>query len=223
VWVEVLTMRSSRIAIALLLVGMVVADAGPAVARARKHVRRHRAAAAAVKPADVGPGGSAMTDRQRTDVVESLMANPVLAGRWANQRVRVLRVHLDESKDAPERRLVTATVMNYSRGRATRATLDLTSGEASEAPLRGRPQASPEEVAEAASIVGSDPAHVRLLGDGRRLGGGFIVDPPSGVESPDGSAHRFLQLHVLSPDRSRIEHVVTVDLTSGTIAAVQRF
>jgi hypothetical protein len=164
-----------------------------------------------------------MTDRQRTDVIESLMANPVLAARWANQRVRVLRVRFDESKDAPERRLAIATVMNYSRGGATRATLDLTSGEVSEAALRGRPQASPEELAEAASIVGSDPAHVRLLGGGQRLGGGFIVDPPPGVESHDGSAHRFLQLHVLSADRRRIEHVVTVDLTSGAIAASQRF
>jgi hypothetical protein len=221
--VEVLTMKPSGIAIPFLLVGMLVADAGPAVARARRHARRPRAAATTVEPADVGPGSPAMTDRQRTDVTESLMANPVLAARWANQRVRVLRVRFDESKDAPERRLATATVMNYSRGGATRATLDLASGEVSEAALRGRPQASPEELAEAASIVGSDPAHVRLLGGGQRLGGGFIVDPPPGVESHDGSPHRFLQLHVLSPDRRRIEHVVTVDLTSGAIAALQRF
>ena len=222
-WVEVLTMRPSGIAIPLLLVGMLITDTGPASARARRHARRPRAAATTVQQADVGPGSAAMTDRQRTDVIESMMANPVLATRWANQRVRVLRVCLDESKDAPARRLATATVMNYSRGRATRATLDLTNGEVSEAAVRGHPQASPEELADAASIVGSDPAHVRLLGGGRGLGGGFIVDPPPGVESHDGSAHRFLQLHVLSPDRRGIEHVVTVDLTSGTIAAVQRF
>ena len=100
-------------------------------------------------------------------------------------------------------------------GKATRFVIATETGAlVREQPLRGRPQASEEELEEARRIIQTNEEHKRLLQAGGVLEGGLIVDGPSGAPS----SHRFLQMQVLTADRRRIQRLVVVDLTTGTIA-----
>jgi hypothetical protein len=166
-----------------------------------------------------------LTQAEQSRIVESLFANPRLSTTFRQQRVRALSVKaLPVNKDAgasSTRRIATVVVFNYTEGRASRFLVDAESGELlSEETLRGRPQASPEEKQEAAEIIRRSDELRRLLREDTQLEGGFIVDDPRRGRN---TRNRFIQFHILSPDRQRILRLVVVDLTERRVALSGQF
>lgn len=163
--------------------------------------------------------GLPFTSQEQTQIINRFLANPRMVERMRNQRVRVLSLVsglTDKETTAPRSasRIARAVVFNYSTGNATRFMLDAASGEVlREEPLRGRPQASQEEIQEAMRIIQANPELARLLQTGGILEGGFIVDGPIGAPP----RNRYIQMQVLTSDRSRIQKLVSVDLTRGII------
>jgi hypothetical protein len=105
---------------------------------------------------------------------------------------------------------------DYATGAAFRIVRDETSGKVLyEQQLPGRPQSSREEFKEAVEIIGRDPKLAGFIRDGAVTEGGFIVDGPPGHPSQD----RYIQIRLLTPDRSRLLRVVLVDLTVSVVAA----
>ncbi len=120
----------------------------------------------------------------------------------------------------PPRRLASVVFFNYTSGQAFRAYVDLTNSEVVQVqPLAGRPPASEEELQEARQILQRHSQIKQLLDRQNVIEGGFIVDPPRGSVAKD----RFIQFHILSPDRQKIEQVVIVDLTAGQVASTANF
>ena len=74
--------------------------------------------------------------------------------------------------------------------------------------LPGRPQSSAAEREEARRIL----ADAGSTG-GAPIEGGFVVDPPRGAPAEG----RYLEFHLLSADRSRILHQLTVELWTGKV------
>lgn len=163
--------------------------------------------------------GLPFTSQERTQIINRLLANPLVVERTKNQRVRVLSLvsaPSDKETIAPwsASRIARAVVFNYSTGNATRFVIDAASGEVlREEPLRGRPQASQEEIQEALRIIQANPELARLLQTGGIVEGGFIVDGPTGAPP----RNRYIQMQVLTSDRTRIQKLVSVDLTRGII------
>lgn len=173
--------------------------------------------------------GVPLSPQEKTEIVNKFFNNPQVSQRTRNQRIKVLSV-VDVLRDKatpdqpsppsldqpPSQGIASIVLFNYSTGNATRYRVDALNGEVlSEETLRGRPQASPEERQEAIQIIQANPQHARLLQAGGIIEGGFIVDDPVGA-SP---GNRFIQMHVLSSDRRRIQSVTIVDLTTGIIAS----
>lgn len=164
--------------------------------------------------------GLPFTSQEQTQIINRFLANPRVVERMRNQRVRVLSLVsglTDKEITAPRHanRIAKAVVFNYSTGNATRFMLDAASGEVlREEPLRGRPHASQEEIQEAMRIIQANPELARLLQTGGIVEGGFIVDGPTGAPP----RNRYIQMQVLTSDRSRIQKLVSVDLTRGIIA-----
>lgn len=172
------------------------------------------------------PLGQPLSDGERERIVAAILARPRVAREVGDQRVRAVRVTLDsavvDKAAEPSDELVAhAVIFNYATGRATRYTLSLATGEVVEArELRGRPQASPEEFAEASELLRGDDRLASLLEREAVVEGGFIVDPPESAEKRD-PRHRYLQLQLLSRDREEIHYFVTVDLTDRTLVEVR--
>ena len=159
----------------------------------------------------------AFTPQERAQIVTQVLALPQVSRGTVAHRVKVLRVARESGdKEAPPQRLASVVLFDYTVGKATRFVIATETGAlVREQSLRGRPQASEEELEEARRIIQADAVHKRLLQAGGVLEGGLIVDGPPGAPS----LHRFLQMQVLTADRSRIQRLVTVDLTTGTIAS----
>jgi hypothetical protein len=153
-------------------------------------------------------------------VINKLLTHPLWKKRARTQRLRLLRLNLRVSgKEGNTARttasLAEAIIFNYSTGKASRLLVNADSGEIlQEEILRGRPQPSPEEIQEAQQIIGKQAQLAELINNGSVVDGGFAVDAPQGLPRH----HRYLQMRLLSANRSRLQRVVTVDLTSGKIA-----
>ncbi|HEX8920475.1 MAG TPA: hypothetical protein VF766_03290 [Pyrinomonadaceae bacterium] len=172
-----------------------------------------------------GQDARPLTQSEQSRIVERLFSNPRLSSTFRQQRVRALSVKaLPVDKDtgaAQAKRLASVIVFNYSQGRASRYLVDAETGELlSEETLRGRPQASAEEKDEAAEIIRRSDELNRLLRENNQLEGGFIVDDPRRGSS---SRNRFIQFHILSPDRQRILRLVVVDLTERRVALAGQY
>jgi hypothetical protein len=166
------------------------------------------------------PPGQPLTAEERGRVAAALLASPSVSERIKGHKVRVLSVtHGYETGAAggkDDQYRATVILFDYTTGKATRFALDLPSGEiVGEQLLRGRPQASEEELQLAARIVQADAELARLLSPSGRLMGGFVVNGPSG-SSPD---HRFIQLRIVTDDLRDTKRVVTVDLTDEVVAS----
>lgn len=163
--------------------------------------------------------GIPFTSQEQTQIINRFLANPRVVESMRNQRVRVLSLvsePSDKETTAPRsaNRIARAIVFNYSTGNAMRFMIDTASGEVlREEPLRGRPQASQAEMQEAMQIIQANPELARLLQTGGIVEGGFIVDGPTGAPP----RNRYIQMQVLTSDRSRIQKLVSVDLTRGII------
>jgi len=158
---------------------------------------------------------SAFTPQERAQIVTQVLALPKVSVGMKDHRLTSLRVARESGdKEAPPQRLASVVLFDYTTGKATRFVIATETGAlVREQPLRGRPQASEEELEEARKIIEANVEHKRLLQAGGVLEGGLIVDGPPGAPA----LHRFLQIQVLTADRHRIQRLVVVDLTTGTI------
>jgi hypothetical protein len=156
------------------------------------------------------------TPDERARLSDKALAHLKGSLRVKEQRLRVLGVkRLPSEKGADQKSIASVVVFNYSQGTATRLILDSSDGTVlREERLRGRPQASEEELEEARQIIRADPEHARLLEAGGVLEGGFVVDDPA-RRSTSG---RFIQFQILTSDRQGLQRFVTVNLTTGRIA-----
>ncbi|HEU4853325.1 MAG TPA: hypothetical protein VFT37_14350 [Telluria sp.] len=168
----------------------------------------------------VSPPDQALDAREKQAVVTALLATSTVADQIRGHKVRAIRVRHgfvatpSGAKQQEYRAIV--TLFDYTMGRATEYGLDPGTGElVSQETLRGRPQASDEEIQAASRIVRRDPALARLLATPASLAGGFVVDAPEGKPA----SHRCLQMRIFSRDFSRTLRVVVVDLTDDTVAS----
>jgi Cu2+-containing amine oxidase len=169
--------------------------------------------------------GMAYSAEERSQIVSFVLNHPEVAAMVKGQKVKALTVTSDAGEKpaagtAATQRIATVTFFNYTSGTAFRASVDLDSSQVVQVQrIVGRPPASEEEIQEAKRVLEGHPQIKQLL-DGRGvIEGGFIVDPPRGSPAKD----RFVQFHILSPDRQKIEQVVTVDLTENKVAATANF
>lgn len=168
----------------------------------------------------VGNPQEPFTPGERARLSEQALAHLRTDPVVRNQRMRVLTVkRLTPEKEAPETSTAGVVVFNYSQGNAKRIIINPANGAILRVEtLRGRPQASEEELQEASQIIRADQEHARLLDAGGVLEGGFVVDDP-GRRSP---RHRFIQFQILTPDRQSLQRFVTVNLNTGRIAESRR-
>jgi hypothetical protein len=166
--------------------------------------------------------GAPLTAEDKAAIVSAVLAHPQLAAT-REQKVKALSVFTEDAtkpspKGAAPSRQATVIFFNYTQNRAIRVQVNIATGVVS-APedLPGRPTPSVEEIEEASRIIRSDPRHAELLQTGV-LEGGFVVDPP-GAAGAGTAQGRFMQFHILSSDRTSIQRVVYVNLTTGAIAA----
>src|SRR5262249_51785717 len=138
---------------------------------------------------------SALTPQKRAQIVTQVLALPKVSVGMKDHRLRALRVGRESgNKEAPPQPLASVVLFDYTVGKATRFVINTKTGAlVREQPLRGRPQASEEELDEARRIIQANEEHKRLLQAGSILEGGLIVDGPP--QAP--SLHRFLQMQVL--------------------------
>jgi hypothetical protein len=160
------------------------------------------------------------TADERARIGKQALSHLQKAAEVKNQRLRVLSVtKLSPEKDDAQTAAVGVVVFNYSQGTAKRLIIDPSNGAVlREETLRGRPQASEEELEEARQILRSDTEHGRLLEGGGVLEGGFVVDDPGQQSTTD----RFIQFQILTSDRQNLQRFVTVNLTAGRIAESRR-
>ena len=169
--------------------------------------------------ADVRP----FTRDEKTAIVGSLMNADRVRPLVSGQRVRALSVAPEEEKtvdERPGRRLAKVVFVNYGTGAVFTVVADAATLQVLDVQLmRGRPQSSEDERAEARVLIEQDPTLGPLLRQGAVLDGGFVVDPPSGAP-PTG---RYLEFHVLSADRTRFEREVVVDLASQKVITSREY
>jgi hypothetical protein len=138
----------------------------------------------------------------------------VTIGSPAEPRIRVLRQMRGTDHT------VTSITFDYTSGTASRTVRDEETGAVlSEERLPGRPQSSREEFKEAVETISRDKDLSSLLSDGAITEGGFIVDGPP--EHP--TQHRYIQIRLLTPDRSEVLRVVVFDLTAGAVASASNW
>ncbi len=163
--------------------------------------------------------GIPLTVQEQTQISTSVLTRLQNNRITANQRFKVLRVisTLSDKETTTEKRIGRVVVFNYSTGVAWRFEVDALSGQVlSEEPLRGRPQSSTQEVQEAIQIILANQELASLHQAGSIFEGGFIVDSPRG----EPSINRYIQMQVLTPDRNRIQKLITVDLTRKVISSL---
>lgn len=170
----------------------------------------------------VSEAGSFFSREEREAIAARLLAHPRVAARFPGGRVRVLRIALEDAKEAPgaaaPRRIAALSVLDETTGRAARFLTDADTGALlGESAIPGRPQPSEAERRQAAAIVEADPRFQRALEAGAVLEGGFAVDGPPGAPR----SHRYLQAHLLAPDRRAFLLVLTVDLTARRVVRAE--
>jgi hypothetical protein len=167
------------------------------------------------------PVSQALTAAEQDAILKALLANKTVAAQPPGHKVRAVRIkhgfvttRPNSTKQGEYRAIV--VMYDYTAGSATEYGLDPdTSAVVSQETLRGRPQASAEEIDIAAKIVRNDPVHARLLVNAAPLAGGFVVDAPPGKPA----WHRYLQMKIFRLDLARTLRTVVVDLTDDTIAS----
>ena len=161
--------------------------------------------------------GVPLSAEASTQLGERVLAHPDLPQRQQGHRLVAIRVTAAGGADANDTAgtIVTVVLFDHTALEARRVVLDpVTNQLLLNETLPGRPQRSDRELAEAVSIVRTNPALARLLDRGGVLDGGFIVDDPG------GSRHRMMQLKLMSADRRALLRSIDVDLTSGEVAAI---
>jgi hypothetical protein len=199
-------------------------------------VGQHPAAGQTAQPSPVAPtspstpaiesrleAGRPFTREEKMDLAARVLAPPQTAQKTIPQRRKVLSVTAANDIDIlPQtrggRRVARVVVVDYAGGQATRLLVDAATAEVlTQQPIRGRPQASEEEKQDAIKIIRQEPELARLLDGKAIIEGGFLVDGPR--NSP--ARHRFLQVQLLTADRTHLQRTVLVDLTAGTIATAK--
>lgn len=167
------------------------------------------------------PVGQALTANEQAAVLQALLADKTVSAQPPGHKVRSVRIkhgfvttRPNSTKQGEYR--ATVVMFDYTDGKATEYGLDPdTSTVVTQATLRGRPQASPEEIDIAARIVRNDPGHARILASAAPLAGGFVVDAPAGKPA----WHRYVQIKIFRLDLARTLRTVVVDLTDDAIVA----
>ena len=171
------------------------------------------------------------TAGEKAQLAAKILEAPVAAQKGAqptaekptpkHRRVLSVTVPANTETLSPEkahRRVARVVVFDYDENKATGLLVDASNAEVlAQEPIRGRPQRSAEEKQDAIKIVQEDPKLAQLLQANAIIEGGFIVDGPRSAPSK----HRFLQLQLLTPDRTQLQRTVVVDLTAGTIASTR--
>jgi hypothetical protein len=176
-----------------------------------------------------------LNDEWRKAFFDWILAHPAVVQRSRGHRLAGVRVTLEEVTDASKTETIATFVLfDHTAGEARRVEVDSSTGEViSDAPIEGHPQSSREEFNEAVEVIRRDVEIGRLLADGAVVDGGFIVEAPDGpaqrspdtdpsVADPDRgrpSAHRLIQLKVLSPDRFTLLRTIVVDLTDSVVVS----
>lgn len=167
------------------------------------------------------PPGQVLTAREKQAVVAALLANSSVIEQTRGRKIRAIRIRhgfvaTSANGGKPEEYRASVVLFDYTTGKATEYGLDPGTGELlSQAPLRGRPQASEEEIQLALRIVRRDPALARLASFPDSIAGGYVVDAPA--DRP--ASHRYVQVRLFSKDFARTLRVVVVDLSDETIAS----
>lgn len=167
------------------------------------------------------PPGQALSKAEQQAVVSALLANKAVSVKSDGHKTRAIRVkqgfvttHADRSK--PKEYRATVVLFDYTTGIATEYSLDAGTGALiTETALRGRPQASEEEVQIATKIALQDPANAALPAASSTVAGGFVVDAPPGKPA----SHRYIQMKLFRADSARTIRTIVVDLTDDTIAS----
>lgn len=156
----------------------------------------------------------------RQSVIAALLANGIVAEQTKGHKIRAIRVRhgfFSRLSDGAKHEEYRASVIlfDYTTGLATHYGLDPETGELiSQEPVRGRPQASEEEIQIATTIASQDPEVIKLLASSGPIAGGFVVNAPPGKSA----SHRYVQMRLFSADFARTVRVVVVDLTDETVA-----
>jgi len=172
-----------------------------------------------VEPLNVKtPHGQPLSAEEKQRVKSAVFAH--LKSDPKKGRVRVLRMRVSEgARDGTMAKGVVALTYNYDTGKAQRIVFDLKSGKVLEQKdVAGQPTASNEEEEEARSIIRADKEHAALIKGGAVFDkGAFVVGPPQNAPATK-APHRYLVTALMSKDESKIERVVTVDLSDKKIA-----
>ncbi len=136
---------------------------------------------------------------------------PVPVNQTAGHRIRRLREIRNSNHT------ITVIAFDYSTGVASRIVTDEKGKLLHRQQLRGRPQSSREEFQEAVKIIRGNPPLAGLMAGGAIPEGGFIVDGPPDHPMRD----RYIQIRLLTPDRSSLLRVILVDLTAGAVASAK--
>ena len=147
----------------------------------------------------------------RRRAADEVLSSPAVREFVRDNRARVLRIGCEIRTKEREEAIAIAYVVNYGDGSAMELAFRPGDVERAEARrLPGRVQSSEEEREKARAIIREGTG----LSAGAVLEGGFVVDPP-----PGASPGRYLEFHIATPDRARIESEVIVDMGRRRIAA----
>jgi hypothetical protein len=166
------------------------------------------------------PPGQALTTTEQQAIVAALLANKTVSAQASGHKVRAVRIKHGFVTTSPNRSKqgeyrATVVMFDYTDGTAIEYGMDPDTGAlVSQAQLRGRPQASAEEIEIAAKVVRQDPTLRKLLLTAAPLAGGFVVDAPAGQPV----SHRYVQMKIFRLDLARTLRTVVVDLTDETVA-----
>src|SRR6185503_12570056 len=118
----------------------------------------------------------------RSAIAAKLLGTDKLVALAKGQRMRVLSVVPQEvDKDGVVATVALAVVVNYATGESVRVSVDpATMTLRAVEPLKGRPQASPEERQEGRDLVRKAPELASIAAAQSRIEGGFVVDAPAG-------------------------------------------
>ena len=169
------------------------------------------------------PLGHAFSDQDRAKIKALALAH---VAPKKGQQVRVLSVssHAVRSPGADtknlEKHVAHALLFNYSTGKAMRVEVDPKTGKVSQQEeVKGGLGPSPEEIAEGAGLVKSNPKLAPLVKAGSHVVGGFIVQAPKGAAATT-VPHRYMEFHVVSPDHKKTQQEVIVDLSAKKVVSV---
>ena len=161
------------------------------------------------------PRAVTLSGGERSGAIARVLAHPDVRTRTAGHRLAGIRATTASTTSASgeSRTIITLVLFDHTALETRRVSIDaVTNALIADEVLAGHPQRSPEELAEAESIVRQDEELRRLLDRGAVLDGGFIVGDPG------GSRRRLIQFKLVSADRRTLLRTITVDLTAQRIA-----